>query len=44
MQATFNHTKIVHLPRLPDKINKQTKTDQGNKKNQTGLNFSVITC
>lgn len=32
MQTTFNHTKIVQLPRLPNKINKQTKTDQGNKK------------
>lgn len=40
MQATFNHTKIVQLPRLPDKINKQTKTDQGNKKIRLALIFS----
>lgn len=32
MEATFNYTKIVQLSRLPNKINKQTKTDQGNKK------------
>lgn len=32
MEATFNYTKIVQLPRLPNKINKQIKTDQRNKK------------
>lgn len=43
MVATSNYTQIMHLSRLSNKINKQTKTDQRDK-NHTGLSFSAIIC